>query len=477
VLGVPPDVAETARPDAGGGGVSLFVVWAAGAVVSLLTLLTGLLRLRWIASRAVPLDDGRWSMAAVEIAHLYGLRRPVLLLQSAHPTLLVTWGVVRPKVIVPHSAPGWSDERVRIVLGHELAHIRRRDWLLHLGVQLLRAFHWFNPLVWVAARRLRQESEQACDDSVLRLGIDGPAYATHLLELARTFSSQRRMWSPAPGIARQSSLERRIRAMVNTRINREPVTRTASAAAALALLAATVVITSFTAAAQTFSTVDGVLRDQQGGLLPRATVVLTNARTQAKYEVQTDAVGQFEFIGIPAGEFTLAVRLPGFRPVEERVTMDGRDLHRDVALQIGTLEETITVTASPGERRPVESYDPEQARARLREAVERCSAAAPATGPAVGGKIRPPRKVKHVAPSYPEGLKAAGIGGTVRLDALVGVDGRVRDVTSLDGQSVDPGLVQAAVDAVNQWEFDGTLLNCVPVEVSMEVTVSFDSQR
>jgi TonB family protein len=93
--------------------------------------------------------------------------------------------------------------------------------------------------------------------------------------------------------------------------------------------------------------------------------------------------------------------------------------------------------------------------------------------PAVGGRNSPPRKIKDLRPVYPEGLRSAGIGGTVHLDAIIGVDGRVRESNPVAGQSIDAGLVQAATDAVMQWEFDGTLLNCVPVEVTMEVSVSF----
>jgi TonB family protein len=120
--------------------------------------------------------------------------------------------------------------------------------------------------------------------------------------------------------------------------------------------------------------------------------------------------------------------------------------------------------------------DVEALRERFREAAARCTASA-AGGPAVGGNIRPPRKLRHVAPAYPEGLKAAGIGGTVNLDATIGVDGNVRQVDPAPNQTVDPGLVSAAMDAVNQWEFDGTLLNCVPVEVQMDVAVFFDPER
>ena len=129
--------------------------------------------------------------SAEEISRGYGLRRPVTLLQSPHPSLLVTWGLARPKVILPAAADAWTDERARVVLSHELAHIRRGDWIVQLSAELLRAFYWFNPLLWIACRRLRLESEHACDDEVMSRGVEGTDYATHLIELARALNQRR----------------------------------------------------------------------------------------------------------------------------------------------------------------------------------------------------------------------------------------------------------------------------------------------
>ena len=150
---------------------------------------------------------------------------PVQLLESDHPSLLVTWGLFTPKVILPRSARSWTEERAAIVLRHELAHIRRGDWVIQIAGELLRTAYWFNPLVWIACARLRQESEQACDDEVLTSGVDGPDYATHLVELARLLKAESAPRVPAPAIARSSSLERRIRAMLDARLTRTPATR------------------------------------------------------------------------------------------------------------------------------------------------------------------------------------------------------------------------------------------------------------
>src|SRR3954463_2027201 len=99
--------------------------------------------------------------------------------------MLVTWGALEPRILLPAGADEWTDLRIGAVLGHELAHVRRHDWFIQLVGELARAMYWFNPLVWIACDRLRLESERACDDAVLGLGFDSTQYATELLELAR----------------------------------------------------------------------------------------------------------------------------------------------------------------------------------------------------------------------------------------------------------------------------------------------------
>ena len=137
--------------------------------------------------------------------------------------MLATWGVVSPAIILPAGAEDWGQDRVDAVLHHELAHILRADWVVAITAHMLRAIYWINPLLWIACRQLRLEGERACDDIVLTAGISGAEYATHLLDVARESARPRHPWSPAIAIAHHSMLEGRIRAMLNARVNREPL--------------------------------------------------------------------------------------------------------------------------------------------------------------------------------------------------------------------------------------------------------------
>ena len=88
----------------------------------------------------------------------------------------------------------------------------------------------------------------------------------------------------------------------------------------------------------------------------------------------------------------------------------------------------------------------------------------------VGGTITRPERVRDVQPVYPSLARAAGVSGTVILEAVIGADGTVQDVRVL---RPIPLLDGAAIDAVRQWRFTPTLLNGEPVPVVMTVTVTF----
>ena len=96
--------------------------------------------------------------------------------------------------------------------------------------------------------------------------------------------------------------------------------------------------------------------------------------------------------------------------------------------------------------------------------------ALPAAPVRPGGIVRAPQKLHHVAPEYPAIARAARVSGIVILEALIAEDGSVRDVKVI--KSI-PLLDAAAVEAVRQWRFTPTLLNGVPVQVIMSVTVAF----
>jgi TonB family protein len=456
---------------------TLAPAWLAGAGVGLLLLAVGLARLTWLAARARRIESGPWTEMADAIGHELGLRRPVRLLESDHPSLLVTWGLWQPKVILPIAARSWPIDRVAIVLRHEFAHIRRGDWVVQLAGELLRTAYWFNPLLWIACARLRQESEQACDDEVLTSGVAGPDYASHLVDLARALKAQSPLHVPALSIARSSSLERRVRAMLDARLTRTPISRVARFATGAAVLTFTVAVAAAQTGPVSFS---GTVLDETGRPVPDATVVLTNAQTRARFEVKSDSAGKFQFVPLPADSYALQTAMPGFRKAEDTVNLTGKKVTRDVTLNLGELQETLTIRAAQSDAGAIaapESADKraarlnfeEKARGNFQQELAGCQASA------TGGRVRPPRKIKDVKPIYPASMRETGTSGKVLLKATIATDGTVRDVQVV--KSVSPELDNAAMDAVRQWLFDGTMLNCNPVDVTMNVSIDFGLEQ
>ena len=451
------------RMAASGIGLALRSVWLAGIVASVLLLAAGFLRLAWLAAHAQELTESTWLDLTSAIAKAYGIRRKVALLRTDRTGLLLTWGTLRPKILLPATAIDWPEERIRVVLAHELAHVRRADWITQALAEAVRAFYWFNPVVWAAGRRLRQESEHACDDAVLGLGVKGPEYASHLLELARDARRWRRPpfpGFPAPAMTRPGSLERRVTAMLDTTIRRGPATRRARATTSLLLLGSTLLAAGLGAEAQSFASLSGSVVDPTNSGIPRATLVLTNRQTEARYEVRSDQSGRFEFVGLPPGDYLLEAKYPGFAMLKGSVTISGQNLQQNVALQVGSVQEQINVS-------PKRPDAPATSTAELRQPVS-IDRPKPCTPSDTGGNIRPPMKVKDVHPEYPAGGPPEG--GEVVLDARIDTEGNISDVSVRAGATE---LAQAAVDAVRQWRFTATLLNCTPVDVPIRVTIAF----
>ena len=140
--------------------------------------------------------------------------------------------------------------------------------------------------------------------------------------------------------------------MLNVRLNREPITRRASIAAAALFVAVAVLVAGFGVSAQSFSTVSGSIVDQFTRALPGVTLALLNPQNQSKYEIKSDRTGHYEFVGVPPGNYVLTAELPGFATLKrEGVVLAGQAFQQNITMQVGTLQETITVV-DDGVQRP-----------------------------------------------------------------------------------------------------------------------------
>jgi len=162
-----------------------------------------------------------------ELATQMGVKRSWQLRQSSteKPPTAMTWGIVRPIVLLPRDCSAWSLVRLRATVLHELAHIRRADSLTQRLTLVACTLHWFNPAVWLAARALRADAEAAADDAVLRSGVKPSDYAAELLGIAAELGGLRQpILSQGVSIMKDSRIEARIRAIVDPSRRRRGVT-------------------------------------------------------------------------------------------------------------------------------------------------------------------------------------------------------------------------------------------------------------
>lgn len=195
----------------------LFMIWAAGASIVLLRLANGLAAAARITRSAKNVDG---------------------LLYSHRAATPMTWGLLRPVVILPAYTLEWTPEQRDLVLRHEHAHIARHDWLCQVLASVTTAIFWFHPLMWLANIQLRREAEGAVDDCVLANGVAPSDYAGRLLDVARHLQGVRAPVAVIPMI-RRPELETRVRSILDPSRRRAAagwLVRCAIALAALALI-------------------------------------------------------------------------------------------------------------------------------------------------------------------------------------------------------------------------------------------------
>ncbi|MEM7384992.1 MAG: M56 family metallopeptidase [Verrucomicrobiota bacterium] len=190
-----------------------FGLWIAVVVTILGYRMIGWLGLSRMRKRSAPETDPAWLSSLSAMKKRLGLRQRIALRRSQELSAPITFGVIRPVVLLPASPTSWDEKRKTPVLLHELAHIKRRDWLTQTLGQLACAVHWFNPLSWWLLRQMQTSREFACDDLTIAKGAVPSDYAAELLHFVE--ASREKSASPvAVSMARPSNIEERIRRII-----------------------------------------------------------------------------------------------------------------------------------------------------------------------------------------------------------------------------------------------------------------------
>jgi TonB family protein len=365
---------------------------------------------------------------------------------------------------------------------------------------------------------------------VIRSGISGSAFARDLVEIARSIHSK---GDSIMSTAVTTKLERRIARLIDPAANRRPLTagRTVfGAVIALAILAplagvradqslnaptvtsapeaitrpsvtprvtpsmtpdplvgapkkATRGFAQVAQAAQSTAvpqssptgSLSGVVSDPTGAVVANATVEIQvspgssagaagggRGAGPVRYSTVTGPIGQWSFPSLATGMYTVEVQAPGFRTFSKQVSVSqGVNNVVNSNLIIGRSSESVTVTAA----RP-------NASAGVTSSAGVQSSSRPIK---VGGNVEPAKLIRHVAPVFPESARDQGIQGSVTFEAIIDKAGFILN-TQLVSPYAPPDFVQAALDAIKQWQYTPTLLNGEPVDVLTEITVNFTLQ-
>ena len=216
----------------------ILAIWLGGVLMVLTRAFIGITAARRLVRRCQEVVSGPLVDAAEQARETLSLSFRVPLRESPPGTVVVpmTFGLLRPVVLLPSGAADWPAERLRVVLLHEIAHVKRRDWLTTMLAEVACALYWFHPLVWLTAHRLRAESEQACDDLVLTSGVQAVDYADHLLEVVRGLTGRRGSMAAVVTMAQERGLTGRLKTILAESKNRSAATGRGLAVAVLTTL-------------------------------------------------------------------------------------------------------------------------------------------------------------------------------------------------------------------------------------------------
>ena len=204
-----PIVAPASAPPSPIRPVWIVAAWLLGVLVCMGRMLAAQARVWRLTRRCPPL-----SLPAPAPSGFAALK------SGSAGTPPMVWGWPRATLLLPPESAIWPAARLRAVLLHEAAHVRRQDWLTQTLTQAACALYWFNPLVWLLAARLQSEAERAADDAVLLAGVPPADYASDLLAVARALGAggrQRRASTAAVTMARRSPVRGRLEAILDAR--------------------------------------------------------------------------------------------------------------------------------------------------------------------------------------------------------------------------------------------------------------------
>lgn len=155
----------------------VFLLWIIGMFYFLFRMMGGILHLQQLRTRKTAIPDNSWIEKFIEIKDKMGVTKSVELLQSAMVKVPMLLGYFKPVVLIPISLmTGLSNKETEAVIAHELAHLKRHDYLFNILQSVIEAIFFYHPAVWLISRIIRNEREHSCDDLAVESTGDKISY-------------------------------------------------------------------------------------------------------------------------------------------------------------------------------------------------------------------------------------------------------------------------------------------------------------
>lgn len=479
----------------------ILLLYAAGVVLSAVQMCLGLIAIRRMRRKAHPITFA----AFPGLKRSIGIRRRIDILAMADGCMPMSFSLRRAAIFLPFKANTWDASRLRIVLLHELAHIQRHDTALHLFARAVLSLYWWNPLAWMGWREFLKQRERAADDIVLNAGAPAPEYASHLLEIARSFQPAGLIEPAAVAMARLSQLEGRLISVLDTRRNRAALRPAGALAAGLLSIA----IATPLAALHAQNNVSAASGQQSASAAMQliqlgehqakpAEAAATYTKALSLFGNSPDAAIAYMHLGFIAliqnqvesalNDFQSAQKANSAKSAEALLWMAiaqqrQNNLQEAAALYQGAIAAedpnsaeaatTLELYAQLLKQQGNEAEASTTAQ-RVRTIRRTLVPQEPLIGPNVypiKGVGTPPRLISKTEPAYSEQARAAKYTGTVVLSVVIDPDGLAHNIQVISG--IGFGLNEQAIDAVTKWKFAPAIKGGQPVPVAAKIEVNF----
>lgn len=433
--------ATMAASDAGFDSWLLWAVglWLAGVCLIALRSFLHWRRLAAIVRSATALPRD-WQLRLIELRQRFGILRPIRLLASfavAAPTLI---GWFKPTILLPMSLlSGFTPAQIELILAHELAHVRRYDYIANLIQVAVETLLFYHPAVHWISSDVRQQREQCCDDLVLSIGGgQRMAYARTLAELEEWIQREadQNFGTAVPALGASGGvLFTRVQRIVDPMEAQRAATFRGNGLTLPVLLASVGLLIS-------------LLRLNSSSMEVVSIALSRASATSAELLAATT-------FRIHAGTLVLPLQTRPSMTLPRPSIAERETVPPSPAQPIQTVETVAPSTAEP--LKPEEIPAPLAKRAVAYVApnpVEVKPEAVVAAAPPTVVAPAEPQPVHVVQPAYPLDALRNNMAGKVNLEFQIGDDGRVRNVRVLAAQPAGM-FEQASIAALRQWRFDG----------------------